>query len=532
MTDAQRYLARLEKLQARRANFDDLYQEVAEYVMPKRSDFQRSLSRGEQRTHRGTDSTPLFATTQLANALHGALTGPAMPWFMIEPVDERLKEDEDTRAWYEEATAIMRDIFVDPATNFQSQIHEVYLEIAAFGTGCIYVGRDAESGGPTFSARPLSEMYLAEDYAGRVDTVFRKFKMTARQAVQAYGQTISRAARSAADKTPDEDIEFVHAVVPDPRRVGYWRSIEIEVEAQAVVRERLQEGMPYLTPRWSKVAGEAYGRSAAMEALPDIRMLNAMSRTVIAAAEKAVFPPLIVPNDGFVEPIDTAPGSLIYTAEGFTLTDNSVLRPLQIGDPRLGVDLIERVNDQIIRDFNVEVFNAADRPNMTATEVMIRQQERNRLIGPMIGRLQTELLDPLLLQTFRALADVPGALPEPTQLMKDRGGGLSIKFISQAARALRADETRSMQSLLQFAGAVAQGDPAVMDHLDTVEMVKRFAEAIGAPSEVIRSDEEAQEKAAARAQQAQMAAQMQQAMQSAQIAKTAAEAGSEMAAAA
>ena len=193
--DAQAHLRRLEALQGRRSNFDDLYQEVAEFVMPKRADFQRTSARGEQRTHRGTDSTPLFATTQLANALHGAVTSPSTPWFTLEPIDPRLKEDEATRRWYEEATEIMREVFVDPSTNFQSQAHEVYLEIAAFGTGCLHVGRDVETGGPTFSARPLSEMYLAEDYAGRVDTVYRKFRLSARQAAQAY-PGLSAAARA------------------------------------------------------------------------------------------------------------------------------------------------------------------------------------------------------------------------------------------------------------------------------------------------------------------------------------------------
>ncbi|MEO0498928.1 MAG: portal protein [Pseudomonadota bacterium] len=528
MTPVQ-HLKRLEALQKRRANFDDLFQEIAEYIHPKRADFQRTIERGAQRTHRGTDSTPQWAATQLANALHGALTGPAQPWFVLEPVNPALMEDEATRRWYEAATEIMREVYTDPQTNFQSQIHEVYLEIVAFGTGCLYVGLDEESGGVSFSSRPLSEIYLGEDFAGRVDTVYRSYKMTARQALQAYPQTLSDKAQRMAEIEPDTEIKFLHAVTPHPNQVGNWHCEEIEVDAKALVNEFTSFGMPYLTPRWTKVAGEAYGRSPALEALPDIRMLMAMSRTTIAAAEKAVFPPLIVPNEGFLEPINTAPGSLIYTTDGFTLTENRTITPLQIGDPRLGVELIQRVNDQIIRDFNVEVFNSADRANMTATEVMIRQQERNRLIGPMIGRLQTELLDPLLVQTFRVLASISGFFPPPTPLMEEQGGGLNVKFVSQASKALRADETRSIQTLLSLAGPIAQTDPSVVHYLDGPQMIKRLADAVGVPSEIIRSDQEAQAKAQAAAQQQQQMMQMQIAAQQAQTAKTAAEAGSEVA---
>lgn len=528
--EAKAHIKRLAALKEARRNFDTQWQEVAEYVLPKRADFTRTNEKGDQRTHRGYDSTPMWANGQLAAALHGMLTSPSMPWFTVEPVDPKLRDNEEVRRWFEAATRLMRDTFNDPATNFQSQIHEVFLDICAFGVGCLYVGRDPEFGGPRFSARPISEIYLSEDAQGRIDTVYRSFKMTARQAAQKYGDAVGRECLDDAKDAPDKKHAFLHAVTPHPKIQGAWVSCEISVQEEAKLAQQVLRVMPYLTPRWSKVAGEAYGRSPAMEALPDIRMIDAMMRTIITTAEKRVAPPLIVPDDGFIEPIDTSPGALIFAKEGFSIAEQAALRPLEIGDPTIGLDLAERVREQILRAFNVEWFNLREGPAMTATEVTVRQQERMRLIGPMIGRLQTELLQPLLNTVFALLLRVAKkALPPLPQVLQQtmmdgqEQPSMQVVFVSQAAKALRASETQAIQAVLGYAAEVARVDPAALDFVDVPESLKRYADAVGAPSEVIRSDDEAEAKAKERAEQQQMMMMMQMQAAQAETAKTASE---------
>jgi hypothetical protein len=76
------------------------------------------------------------------------------------------------------------------------------------------------------------------------------------------------------------------------------------------------DDFPFMVPRFVKDSVSIYGRSPAMTALPDVKMLNKMSETTIRAAQKQVDPPLMAPDDGFMLPIRTTPGSLNFYRAG------------------------------------------------------------------------------------------------------------------------------------------------------------------------------------------------------------------------
>ena len=183
MHDAKDIISRFENLEGARANWDTHYQELADYMLPRKADIVRKRSRGEKRMELIFDGTALQAVDLLASSLHGMLTSGATPWFHLTMKDDELGRNEDVQAWLEDSSQrMMRAITM---SNFETEIHEMYVDLVVFGTGCMFAEMDDKS--LRFSTRHISEFFVAEDQYGIVDTVFRKYKLPARQAVQRFG---------------------------------------------------------------------------------------------------------------------------------------------------------------------------------------------------------------------------------------------------------------------------------------------------------------------------------------------------------
>ena len=161
------YLQRLESLEADRRNWDSHWQEIAEVVFPRRADFTQKVTRGQRKGLRIVDSTAVIANELLGAGLHGMLTNPASKWFKLRITDPSLMENQEVVAWLEE---IERRIYVAlnaPEAQFSSHIHELYLDMTAFGTGGMFIGEDPKTGELNFSTKHLKEIYLASNTALR-----------------------------------------------------------------------------------------------------------------------------------------------------------------------------------------------------------------------------------------------------------------------------------------------------------------------------------------------------------------------------
>lgn len=175
---------------ARRSAFQSVWQEIADHLLGRR-DFSAGASPGRKRMARIYDTTGLQAADLLSAALHSFLTNPALRWFSLRAEDPELAAAADVRAWLGAVEDALYAAFNAPDANFAPQIHEVYLDQVAFGTAALYIG-DRPGRGLLFSARPLGEIHVAENAEGRVDTVFRRFEFTARQAHQVWGMPPGR----------------------------------------------------------------------------------------------------------------------------------------------------------------------------------------------------------------------------------------------------------------------------------------------------------------------------------------------------
>ncbi|MFN0043576.1 MAG: portal protein [Alphaproteobacteria bacterium] len=508
MNDPILLIRRWEQLAAERSGFEATWQDIADSLLGRR-DFLSRRGSGERRDVRIYDGTAMQAADILAASLHGMLTNPSTRWFALKIAEGALAEDESVKRWLEDVEAALYAVFAAPGAGHAQACHEFYLDLGAFGTAGLHVA-DAPGRGVSFSARALGELYAAEDASGRIDTVFRKYTLTARQAEIEWGAKAGEKILKAIESGRAEDrFEFIHATLPrwthDSRRrdgrAMAFASCTISLVDRALVAESGYAELPYMIARWSKDAGEIYGRGPGWNALADTKMLHVMSKTVIKAAQKVVDPPLLVADDGVVMPVRTVPGGLNF---GRMDGRGDFIKPLQTG-ARLdvGIEMMEQRRQAVRAAFYADTLQMMRDPRMTAAQVYEISAEMMRIMGPVLGRLQAEFLGPMIARTF-AILSRQGALPPAPPVMS--GAGLRVEYVSPLARAQKAGQAQAVLRTYEPALRLAGADPAILDNFDNDEALRVLADANGLPLKVLRPREEVEYLRRARAEEQQRAA--------------------------
>ena len=512
-------LKRFSSLQSQRQTWESHWQEIADFVVPRKADVTKKRSPGDKRTELVFDSTAIHAAELLSASLHGMLTNMSTKWFSLRYLDPDLEGNDEAKEYLLSVEETMYTAFA--RSNFAEQIHELYHDLITFGTGVIFVEDDDEFD-VRFSTRHIAECYISEDETGRVDTVFRKFQMPARAVVNEFGiDNLSQKIQKTDTENPYELVTLIHAVFPRQDRDitkltsenKAFASIYLDPEAKTALREKGFNSFPYMAPRFLKASFEiGYGRSPAMTALPDIKMINKMSEVTIRAAQKQVDPPLLVPDDGFILPIRTVPGGLNFYRSG----TRDRLEPLNIGaNNPLGLQMEEQRRKAIQSAFFVDQLILSQGPQMTATEVVQRTEEKMRLLGPVLGRLQAELLQPLINRVFSILTERKVFRPAP-EFMRDTT--IDIEYVSPLAKAQRQGDIQSAMRLLELMQPMVQLDPSILDNIDADGFVKHLVKVLSVPATAVRGQDEIARIRQQRAVEQQQQMEMQQAMQAAQAA--------------
>ena len=504
-------MARFDRLKTGRQNWETHWQEVADYMQPRKADVTRTRSKGDKRTELVFDSSPIQAVELLAASLHGMLTNPSTPWFSLRYKDQGLDMDDEAKLWLEGVTETMYTAF--NRSNFQQEIFELYHDLITFGTAAMFIEED-QGDLLKFSTRHINEIYITENDKGRIDTVYRKFKITLRAAAQQFGTFLSEEAKTKVEKDPFDEIDILHAVYPrqefDPRKKDKenmeFESVYVEYKNGNELSVGGFVEFPFVVPRYLKASHEIYGRSPAMTALPDVKMLNEMSKTTIKAAQKQVDPPLLVPDDGFLLPVRTVPGGLNFYRSG----TRDRIEPLNIGaNNPLGLNMEEQRRTAIRNVFYVDQLMLQQGPQMTATEVIQRNEEKMRLLGPVLGRLQSELLKPMIDRCFAILLRNNQFAQAPEFLS---GQDIEIEYVSPLAKAQKGTELSSITRAIEILGSLANVAP-VFDYINFDALVKHVADLVGVPQKVLKLQSQVNAEREQAAQQQEQMAQMQQLQQ-------------------
>jgi len=507
----KKLLKRFDRLTSQRQNWETHWQEVADFMMPRKADVTKTRSRGDKRTERIFDSSPLQAVELLSASLHGMLTNPSTPWFSLRFKNSEMDDQDEAKEWLESATDVMYTAF--NRSNFQQEIFELYHDLITFGTAAMFIEEDDEDL-LKFSTRHINEIYIAEDGKGRIDTVYRRFKISARAAIQRFGDKVSTKVTTVANKDPYEEVEIIHAVYPrsdfditkqDSSNMPF-ESVYIEYKSGDELSVSGFREFPFVVPRYLKASHEIYGRSPAMTALPDVKMLNEMSKTTIKAAQKQVDPPLLVPDDGFILPVRTVPGGLNFYRAG----TRDRIEPLNIGaNTPLGLNMEEQRRSSIRNAFYVNQLMMQQGPQMTATEVIQRNEEKMRLLGPVLGRLQSELLKPLIDRAFNILFRKNQFRPAPDFLS---GQDIEIEYVSPLAKAQKSTELQSIMRAIEIMGSLANVAP-VFDHVNMDNLVRHLADIVGVPQKILKPRSQMNAERQQKQEQQEQMAQMQQLQQ-------------------
>ena len=508
----------LSRLMDRRSTWETHWQEVADLVIPRKSDIIDHKVRGDKRHLEVFDATAIHSLELLASSLHGMLTSSANRWFSLRYKETALNENDEAKEWLEDVTDKMYIAF--QRSNFQQEIFETYHDLCAFGTAGMFIEED-ETDIIRFSARHIKEIYISENAKGLVDCIYRRFKLTAKAAVDKFGiENVSRQLQNTVKNSPFDEIEFCHVVKPrdiyNPKKEDKMNmpfiSVYMEMESSKIISIGGFREFPYVVPRFLKASNEIYGRSPGMNSLPDVKVLNKMVEVGLKAAQKQVDPPLLVPDDAMMLPIRTAPGSLNYFRAG----SRDRIEPLNIGaNNPLGLNMEEQRRKAISQTFHVDQLLVTENRNMTATEVAQRAEEKMRILGPTLGRLQVELLNPTVIRVFNIMLR-NNLFQQAPEILADQE--IDVEYVSPMALAQKGQELNSIIRGLEIFGQVGAVAP-VTDYIDPQGLVKEIIKILGIPAKVIRSDAEVQEiteqKQAAQEQQQQMM----NAMQESQVAK-------------
>lgn len=528
---ADEVIRRHERLKSERAIWESHWQELAERIWPDRASFTvRDRTPGEKRTERMFDATAALALTRFSAAMESMLTPRTAKWHKLRVADDDLNESPAVQRYLDAVTDILFRVRYSARANFASQANESYMGIGAFGTGGMLV-EDMLGTGIRYKSIDLANTYFCENRHGMVDTVHRSFKYTARQALQHFDEAkLPAKIKEAAEKNPEQQFEFIHCVKPNEERKRGDRSYRgmpfasyyVSIDGKAIVEEGGYRSMPYAIGRYITTPGETYGRGPAMLVLPDIKMLNEMKKTIIRSAHLAVSPPLLLQEDGALQAFDLRPNALNFG--GVDERGQRMVMPLEIGgDHRLGLELLE-AQQRVINDaFLVTLFQIlVDQPNMTATEAMLRAQEKGALLAPTMGRQQSEMLGPMIERELDILARA-GILPEMPQELIDAGGEVEIEYVSPLNRAQRAEEGVAIMRTAEAAGLIAQFDQRALKAYDWLEAVREIGDINGVPAKLKRSEEDIADADQQDAVMAEAAALLQAAPLAAQTAKTMAE---------
>lgn len=525
-TDQETHRSRLESLrvqmEAERSTFIAHWRDLSDFILPRRTRFfLADVNKGDRRSQKIIDSAATIAARTLRAGMMGGITSPARPWFRLTTPDPDLSEVSAVKRWLDAVTSRMRTVFLK--SNLYNALPIVYGDLGVFGTSAMFVEEDLEDVFRCY-VMPLGSYSVANDSKLRVRVFFREFRMTVRQIVEKFGmdettqkidwENISTHVKSLWEQGLKEAwIDIAHVVMPnsdyDPGKLsakfkrfysGYYerggssaqQSNYMADEQHKMLRESGFDLFPVLAPRWEVSGEDVYGTSCpGMEVLGDIRQLQLGEKRGAQAIEKMVNPPMVGPNALRTVRTSILAGDITYSDErdgqkGFRPVHEVNLRILEHEQKQ------DQVRIRIRRGFFEDLFlmlASSDRRQITAREVEERHEEKLLALGPVLEQLNQDLLDPLIDLAFEFMRK-QGLLPEPPQELE--GVVLRVEYVSIMAQAQKLIGVSGLERFAGFIGnmAVQTGNPALLDKVDTDQLIDVYADTLSIPSEVVRSDED------------------------------------------
>jgi len=499
LSRGEQIIKRFNVLKDKQATWRPVWQDLADYILPTRKNIVTKRTPGTPQTDKLFDSTAPDSAIKLAAFIAGSLTNMAIRWFSLKMRREELNDDKETSIWLD---ACAEEIYLAlRQSNFNTESQELYTDLATFGTGCMIIEEkdrigDEPFGGFIFRTEAIGTYVISENAEGLVDTVMRLLSMPVSAAAKRFGKNkLSEASQKLLEKNPDATIEIVHAIIPRHTAPGKlkqnkpWASYYVEYEKKNILDEGGYDENPAVVVRWSKTAGEDYGRGPGHIALPDIKTLNKADELTLRGWAKIIAPPLLALEDGVLGRVRTQPESINI------VRNPDALKPLEQGGKwDVNAVLTQDRRAAIRRYFFADQLQLPDKTIITATEVDRRIELMQQVLGPTVGRLEYEYLNPLISRCFKMLLRA-GVLPPPTQKVieytQQQRVEIDVEYEGPLARAQRGGELQALNRLMQGVAPIIQLNPnsQILDNLDEDAVFRFLLKVTGAHKTFLRSEE-------------------------------------------
>jgi hypothetical protein len=534
--DYKTIITQSETLFSKKTTLNSLWQEIAENFYPQRADFTTTRYLGKELADNLTTSYPILAHRDLSNAISTYLRPRSQDWFKITIFNED-ELDNDGKEWLEWATKRMKRFMYEKQSGFTRATKEADADFAAFGQACIYTELDYENISLNLQCCHLKDLAFCEDETGNIDSIYRKKKWTYRQLVSLFGSKVHDRIKEKVDKEPFSEVNCLHAVIKSNNYKSNEKkfrqpyiSLWIDLDNNHLMEEVGSWTKKYSVPRWQTVSGSQYAYSpAVVAALPDARLIQAVSLTLLEAGEKAVNPPLVAVQDVFREDtLTTASAAINWMDSAYDERMGAPVKELYNtngSNLSFGLNLREETRAMIAEAFYLNKLNLPlAGPQMTATEVTQRIQEYIRNALPLFEPMETEYnadLCELIFETlFRAGAFNSKSIPNSLQ-------GQDIKFVFENPL-VQAEGKEKMQRLLETKAALAEAvalDPASIHMLDVKVALRDALNGNGTPAKWLKSESEVGEIEEQEKQQMAIQQRLQALGQGAQVAEQIGKAG-------
>ena len=510
-------LQEFSQLQTWRNTFAAQWEEVAELILPtSRNTFYYGNFNwpGQKKTDRQVDSTGMLANLRFAAICNSLLTPENMQWHALGADDPYVMKDRASRLWFEQATRILFKYRYDARSNFIGQNQSNYNSLGAFGNMTMFTDEfDFRLGGGPglrYRAVPLGETYYRENHQGLVNGIIRWFRLTAQQMWEKWGDDgrFPPSAYPALNSRSQTPFNILHRVVPntdyDPDmlfgpKTKKFASYYVVMEDRLLVEEGGFNEFPYAVGRYDQFPGETYGRGPSMMVLPTLKTLNAEKRVFLKQGHRASDPVLLTTDDGIVD-FMMVPGAL--NKGGMSADGHPLVGTLPTGNIQINKEMMDEER-ALINDANlVTLFQIlTESPQMTATEIIERTNEKGILLAPAMGRQQSEYLGNLIPRELNILARLRILPPMPPRL-REAKGAYSIVYTSPLSKAMRAQEAagfmRTLESVKELVNIT--GDTSLLDPFEFDTAVPGIADIQAVPESWMSSPQSIAQKRQSRAQ--------------------------------
>lgn len=456
------------------------------YALPNRELFY-DHEKGQSRQHEVYDNTAVHGVQTFASRVQSLLMPPWRDWMKLVPGPQIAEEHEEAAG---EALEPVNDALFRHfhASNLDMAAHEAIQDMAVSIGALLFEPGDTSIGEPLFriTAVPTPMLAVEEGVDGKLDGCWRRISMPVR-AIQATWKdaTLSQQLENLLRSSPNQTVDLVEGTIPVTDKRDTWRYIVVHEGSKHYIVERERQDYPWILFRWSKTPGELFGRGPVLSVLPEIRVLNRADEFTLRAAALAIGGIYTARNDGVLNPylVRLVPNTIIPVASNDN--GNPSIKALeQAGLPDLAQLFVEERRERVRKALLTQPFGEIDAPVKSATEISLRAQELNQQVGAQFGRLQSELVRPIVDRALQIMAD-KGIIDEAIRV-----DGELVEIQQQSPLARMQDQEDIAQMIQYFEIVGSLGPDVLMGSADMFEYADQVGEKLGISFKIRRSEAE------------------------------------------